>query len=250
MTTETAGHLTLPDRERTHEILTETLRGDTPLPRRVRETLVQMQWYVQHLIAYDAAHRMLTERHDEIAGEPVPGERHRSPGIHVGAHNAASAVETLWRHEVHAYARVAQAVIAALDTDPAGFHGTTGYWELRVEMPKPGLPGDDPRDLAPNPELPVRFHDHPDAVLIRWALGELAAAEDAADELQRLGEYEDPDTGVHSWCISEYQQDLANELEAEVNQWTRHLAGWADAVAVTLAQHWPTLTAAITTASH
>lgn len=219
-----------PTREQVRLALNAVLDDEDTLPEGWRAVLVRIRSDLERLIGVSPCLHLLHDNHDSLAGEVEPGAHERPPGIHMGVYYAHNAVAALWRRYVYRYARRAQAALNAVA------EGITPDWNA----PLPGEretagPLEEHEPTAPDVELPAALAERDDLGLIRAALSELAAAEQAADEEGEMGEYEDEETGETRHSIPEHLIDASQELLAEAERWDDYLADYADAVAYTLA---------------
>lgn len=219
-----------PTREQVRVALQSVLDEEDILPNGWRTVLVRLHGGLENLLGVDPCLRLLHDNHNSLAGEVEPDAHDRSPGIHMGVHYAETAVESLWRRYVYRYARRAQAALNAVAA------GTVPDWNA----PLPGEqvsrgPYEDNEPAAPDVGLPDALVERDDLTLIQDALGNLAAAEQAADEERELGEYDDPDTGKIRHSLPEHLIATSQDLLAEAERWDEYLADYADAVTYTLA---------------
>lgn len=219
-----------PTREQVRVALKSVLDEEDVLPDGWRAVLVRLHGGLENLIGVDPCLRLLYDNHNSLAGEVEPEAHDRSPGIHMGVHYAHNAVTALWRRYVYRYARRAQAALNAVAD------GTMPDWNA----PLPGEqvsrgPYEDDEPTAPDVGLPEALAERDDLTLIQTALGNLAMAEQAADEERELGEYDDPDTGEVRHNIPEHLIATSQDLLDEAERWDYYLADYADAVTYTLA---------------
>lgn len=214
-----------PTREQVRSALDEAQDDDT-LTDGWRRVLADIAHDLHRLIGVTPCMQLLHDQHDSLAGEVAPGAHDRAPGIHMGVYDAHNAVAALWREHTWRYARRAQAALNAV-----------ADW-VQPEFARP-LPGDEPPNAgqepsAPDVEVPAALADRDDLALIRAGLGQIADAEQAAEEERELGEYEDEETGEIRHCIPEHQIAAAHQLLDEAGRWDEYLGDYADAVVYTL----------------